>query len=105
MKLISFVYDEGFNLLFQFPVFIKPCTQMPLTLYQLETVHASIKVNNTETNSYTLLQPMKDNLGMIEENDITFIIMELSAYKHIGHKYFSETIVLENRRHHRAVNQ
>ena len=37
-QLATFGIDSDMNLVIQFPVFIKPYMQKPLTLYQLETV-------------------------------------------------------------------
>ena len=42
MQLITFGIDKDMNLVIQFPVFIQPCTQKPLVLYQLETVPVPI---------------------------------------------------------------
>ena len=38
MKLVSSGIDRKRNLIIQFPVFVQPYTQQPLTLYQPETV-------------------------------------------------------------------
>ena len=43
MKLVTFGIDKDRNLIIQFPVFIQPYTQQPLTLYQIETVPVPIK--------------------------------------------------------------
>ena len=50
MKLVSFSYDKGFNLLLQFSIFIETYAQTPLVLYQLETVLVTIKDSNTMAN-------------------------------------------------------
>ena len=84
MKLISFGYDEDFNLLLQFPSFTDPYTQKPLALYQLTIVSVPIKEYNTGINTYTWLQPRKDYLS----NYIPLTTVEVSACKHIGHQYF-----------------
>ena len=42
MKLVTFGIDKYSNLKIQFPVFVQPYTQQPLTLYQLETVPVPI---------------------------------------------------------------
>ena len=70
MKLVSFCCDKGFNLLLHFHVFIEPHTQKALASYQLETLLAAIKDNNTEANSYTWAQPRKDCLAMSDEKFI-----------------------------------
>ena len=38
MKLVTFGIDQNRNLIIQFPVFVQPYTQKPLTLYQVETI-------------------------------------------------------------------
>ena len=38
MKLVMFGIDRDRNLIIQFPVFVQPYTQKPLTLYQIETI-------------------------------------------------------------------
>ena len=42
MKLVTFRIDRNRNLIIQFPVFVQPYTQQPLTLNQLETVPVPI---------------------------------------------------------------
>ena len=94
MKLVSFGSDTDFNLLPHFPTFIEPYIQKHSALYQLETVLVPIKDNNTETNSYTLLQPRKDYLCLTEEKYISFTHAESDMCKHIGPEYFCKTIFL-----------
>ena len=42
MKFVTFCIDRDRNLIIQFPVFIQPCTQQPLILYQIEMVPVPI---------------------------------------------------------------
>ena len=42
MKLVTFRIDRNRNLIIQFPIFVQPYTQQPLTLYQLETAPVPI---------------------------------------------------------------
>ena len=79
MKLIIFGYGKDFNLLLQFIIFIQPYTHKPLALYQLEIIPVPIKDNNTEANSYTLLQTRKDYLTIIEKHDASLMTFELST--------------------------
>ena len=46
MKLISFEYDNDWNLLLQFTVCTEPFTQKSLAIYQFETVPAHVKHKN-----------------------------------------------------------
>ena len=48
MKLVTFRIDRNRNLIIQFPIFVQPYTQQPLTLYQLETVPVPIIDKNTK---------------------------------------------------------
>ena len=56
MQLVTFGIDKDKNLIVQFPIFIQPYTQQPLTLYQLETVLVPISDQNNRGHSYTHLQ-------------------------------------------------
>ena len=94
MKLISIGYDKGFNLLFQFGVFIESCTQKPLTVYYLETVPVPIEDNHTEASCYNWLQLRKGYLAVTEEIYIALATAELSACKHIGHESFCESLLM-----------
>ena len=51
MKLITFRIDRNRNLLKQFPIFVQPYTQQPLTLYQLEIDPVPIIDINTKADS------------------------------------------------------
>ena len=42
MKLVMFGIDQNRNLIIQFPVFVQPYTQKPLTLYQDEMIPVPI---------------------------------------------------------------
>ena len=70
MKLVTFRIDRKRNLIIQFPVFIKPYTQQPLILYQLETVPAPIVDKSTKANSYTELRIKKPYIALNTETYI-----------------------------------
>ena len=53
MKLVMFGIDHNRNLIIQFPVFVQPYTQKPLTLYQVETIPVLILDMNKRADSYT----------------------------------------------------
>ena len=53
MKLVTFGIDRDRNLIIQFPVFVQPYTQKPLTLYQVETIPVPILDMNERADSYT----------------------------------------------------
>ena len=51
MKLLTFGIDQNRNLIIQFPVFVQPYTQKPLTPYQVETIHVLILDVNKRADS------------------------------------------------------
>ena len=59
MKLVTFGIDQDRNLIIQFPVFVQPNTQKPLTLYQVETIPVLILAMNKRADSYTLIRREK----------------------------------------------
>ena len=56
MKLVMLGIDQDRNLIIQFPVFIQPYTQKPLTLYQIETIPVLILDMNKRADSYTWIR-------------------------------------------------
>ena len=48
MKLVTFGIDKKRNLIIQFLIFVQPCTQQPLILYQIERVPVPIVDKNTK---------------------------------------------------------
>ena len=70
MKLVTFRIDRNRNLIIQFPSFVQPYTQQPLTLYPLETVPVPIVDKNTKADSYTQLQIKKPYLALNTERCI-----------------------------------
>ena len=56
MKLVTSGIDRDENLVIQFPVFIKPYTQKPLILYQIETVPVLTVDQDSQVDSCTHLQ-------------------------------------------------
>ena len=53
MKLVMFGIDQDRNLIIQFPVFIQPYTQNPLTVCQIEMIPVPIQDMNKKADSYT----------------------------------------------------
>ena len=53
MKLVTFGIDQDRILIIQFPVFIQPYTQKPLTPYQIEMIPVLILDMNKRADSYT----------------------------------------------------
>ena len=64
MKLIMFDIDQDRNLIMQFPVFVQPYTQKPLTLYQVETIPVLILDKNKRADSYTWIRIDKPYIAL-----------------------------------------
>ena len=56
ITLVTFGIDRDRNLIILFPVFIQPYTQLPLILYEIETVPVPIIDQNTQADFYMHLQ-------------------------------------------------
>ena len=56
MELVTFGIDQDRNLIIQFPVFVQPFTQKPLTLYQVETIPVLLLDMNKRAYSYTWIR-------------------------------------------------
>ena len=86
MKLVLFVIDEQRKLIVQFPVFIQPCTQKQLILYQIETVPVPIldKKDQAQSIVYTQLKTDKPYIALNSETYISLCLQELSTCKRIG---------------------
>ena len=70
MKLVTFGIDKDRNLIVQFPIFVQPYTQQPLTLYQLETVPVPIIDENLNAQLYTELKIKKPYIALNSETYI-----------------------------------
>ena len=64
MKLVMFGIDQDRNLIIQFPVFVQPYTQKPLTLYQVETIPVLILDLNKRADSYTWIRIDKPYIAL-----------------------------------------
>ena len=92
MQLVTFGVDRDMNLVIQFLVFIQPCIQRPLILYQLKTVPVPILDTNTEAQSYTHLQVSKPYLTLNSETYISLTHQELWSCKKIGNEFCCEEL-------------
>ena len=59
MKLVTLATDYNLHIIIQFPVFVPPHSQLPLTLYEIEFVPVPIKDQNIHANSYTGISNFK----------------------------------------------
>ena len=92
MKLVTFGTDNQRNLMLQFPVFIQPCTQKRLVMYQIETVPVPILDKNKQVHSYTELKIEKLHIVLNEEMYITLHSQELKMCKRIRYEYYCKEL-------------
>ena len=98
MKLVTFGIDRDKNLIIQFPVFIQPCTQQLLVLYQIETVPVPITDQNTQADFYMHLQVDRPYIALKSETYITIRQQELRTCKRIGYEfYYKELFVVKHK--------
>ena len=71
MKLVTFGIDQNRNLIIQFPVFVQPYTQKPLTLYQVETIPVPILDMSKRADSYTWIRIDKPYIALIPDTYIS----------------------------------
>ena len=90
MQLLTFSIDKDMNIVIQFLVFIKPYTQKPLILYQLETVAVPILDGNNEAQSYMHLQVRKPYFVLNSETYISLRQQELTSCKRICCEFYCE---------------
>ena len=88
MKLVTFGIDKKRNLIIQFPIFVQPCTQQPLILYQIETVPVPIVDKNTKANSYTEIP----YIALNSETYLNIHQQELATCKRIGYEFYCEEL-------------
>ena len=88
MKLVTFNIDCDRNLIIQFPVFVQPYTQKPLTLYQIETIPVPILDMNEKADSYTWISIDKPYIALNPDTYISIRMEELRTCKKIGYEYF-----------------
>ena len=91
MKLVTFGIDRKRNLIIQFPIFVQPYTQLPLILYQLETIPVPIIDKNTKADSYTQLQFTKPYVALNTETFIN-IKQELATCKKICYEFYCKEL-------------
>ena len=71
MKLVTFGINQNRNLIIQFPVFVQPYTQKPLTLYQVETIPVLILDLNKRADSYALIRIDKPYIALNPDTSIS----------------------------------
>ena len=92
MKLVTFGIDRDRNLIIQFPVFVQPYTQKPLTLYQIETIPVLILDMNEKADSYTWIRIDKPYIVLNPDTYISIRMEELRTCKKIVYEYYCEEL-------------
>ena len=92
MKLVMFGIDRDRNLIIQFPVFVQPYTQKPLTLYQIETIPVPILDMNEKADSYTWIRIDKPYIVLNPDTYISIRMEELRTCKRICYEYYCEEL-------------
>ena len=85
MKLVMFGIDHNRNLIIQFPVFVQPYIQRPLTLYQVETIPVLILDMSERADSYTWIRIDKPYIALNPDTYISIQMEELRTCKRIGY--------------------
>ena len=98
MKLVMFGIDRDRNLIIQFPVFVQPYTQKPLTLYQIETIPVPILDMNEKADSYTWIRIDKPYIALNPDTYISIRMEELRICKRIGYEYYCEELFVVKRK-------
>ena len=96
MPLITFSIGKNMNLIIQYPVFIQPYSQKPLTLYQLEMVPVPILDKNTKAQSYMHLQVRKPYIALNSETCISLRQQELRLCKGLAMNFIVKNLLLLN---------
>ena len=92
IKLVTFGIDQDRNLIIQFPVFIQPYTQKPLTLNQIETIPVPILDMNKKTDSYTWIRIDNPYIALNLKAYISTHSEELRTCKRIVYEYYCEEL-------------
>ena len=92
MKLVPFGIDRDRNLIIQYPVFVQPYTQKPLTLYQIETIPVRILDMNEKADSYIWIRIDKPYIPLNPDTYISIQMEELRMCKKIGYKCYCEEL-------------
>ena len=64
MKLVTFGVDRDRNLIIQFPIFVQPYAQKPLTLYQIDTIPVQTLDMTKKAHSYTWIRIDKPYIAL-----------------------------------------
>ena len=94
MKLVTFGVDKDKSLIVTFPILIKPISNKPLSIYEIETVYVPVDDENPKIDSYTRVHHSKPYIAANHQEYIQLKIEELNMCKHIGREYFCEELFM-----------
>ena len=92
MKLVTFGIDQNRNLIIQFPIFVQPYMQKPLTLYHIETIPVPILDMNEKADSYMWIRIGKPYIALNPDTYISIQMEELRTCKKIGYEYYFDEL-------------
>ena len=84
--------DQDRNFIIQFPIFVQPYTQKPMTLYQIETIPVPVLDMNKRADSYTWIRIDKPYIALNLDTYISIHSEELRTCKRIGYEYYCEEL-------------
>ena len=94
MKLVTFGIDSCRNLIITFPIFVQSYHNVPMVLYEIETVKVPIKDTNYQANSYSEVMIRKPYIAVNKDYYIQLRIQELRMCKYIRHVFYCEELFL-----------
>ena len=93
MELVTFSVDRiTHSLVVTFPVFIKDYKQLPLSLFEIETVPVPIPDRNKQADSYSQVRIQKDYIAAGMDYYIQIRMTEMLMCKSIGYIYYCEEL-------------
>ena len=106
MKMVTFAVDQQtHSLIVTFPAFIKNYKQLPLSLYEVETVPVPIIDKNAKANSYSQERIEKSYIAAGTDYYIQLRISELLMCKSIRHIYYCEELfMIKHKSRHNCVS-
>ena len=106
MKMVTFAVDQQtHSLIVTFPAFIKNYKQLPLSLYEVETVPVCIIDKNVKANSYLQVRIENSYIAAGTDYYIQLRISELLMCKSIRHIYYCEELfVIKHKGRHSCVS-
>ena len=93
IKLVTFSVNDNSDLIIPFPL-LKPYSQSPLTLYQVEIITVPTIYQNTKANSYRELQMSKPYIALSEETYISLRHQNFEVINILGMIFIVKSFLL-----------